>query len=93
MMQHPWYPFMFGALTVLSLAAGLFFLRYWRSSGDRFFAFFAIAFWALGANWALMVGRDPKDEYLPYFYLLRLFAFLLIVVGIVDKNRRSAEPD
>ncbi len=88
-----WYTFLFGALTVLSFTAGLFFLRYWRSSGDRFFAFFAIAFWALGSNWALMVGRDPADEYLPYFYLLRLVAFLLIVAAIVDKNRRSNRPD
>jgi hypothetical protein len=93
MAVHPWYPFLFGSLTVLSFTAGLFFLRYWRSSSDRFFAFFAVAFWALGANWLLMVGRDPKDEYLPYFYLLRLVAFLLIVVAIVDKNRRSSEPD
>jgi hypothetical protein len=88
-----WYAFLFGALTVLSFTIGLFFLRYWRSSGDRFFAFFAIAFWALGANWLLKVGRDPADEYLPYFYLLRLVAFLLIAAAIVDKNRRSSEPD
>lgn len=88
-----WYAFLFGTLTMMSFTVGLFFLRYWRSSGDRFFAFFAIAFWALGSNWALMVGRDPADEYLPYFYLLRLVAFLLIVAAIVDKNRRSNRPD
>lgn len=92
-MNGPWHEFLFGALTMLSFTVGLFFLRYWRSSSDRFFAFFAIAFWALGANWALMVGRDPEDEYLPYFYLLRLFAFLVIVAAIVDKNRRSSQPD
>ena len=87
---QPWYPFLFGALTVLSLTACLFFVRYWKSSGDRFFLFFAVAFAALGANWALLVGRDPSDEYTPYFYLLRLFAFLLILAGIADKNRRAS---
>ena len=92
-MEQAFYTFVFGVLTTLCLVCGLFFLRYWRSSGDRFFAFFAIAFWALGANWALLVGRDPSDEYAPYYYLLRLFAFLLILVGIVDKNRRSAQSD
>jgi hypothetical protein len=85
--------FMFGGLTALAFTAGLFFLRFWRLSGDRFFAFFAIAFWALGTNWALLVGRLPEDEYLPYFYLLRLVAFLLILVAIVDKNRRSRQSD
>lgn len=91
--MESWYAFLFGALTVLCFTAGLFFLRYWRASGDRFFAFFVVAFWALGTNWLLMVGRHPTDEYLPYFYLLRLLAFLLILVAIVDKNRRSGESD
>ena len=87
------YAATFGILTALSFVCGLFFLRYWRSSGDRFFAFFAVAFWALGANWALLVGRHPSDEYLPYFYLLRLLAFLLILAAIVDKNRRSSQSE
>lgn len=83
----------YGALTALAFVCGLFFVRYWKSSGDRFFAFFAVAFWALGANWALLIGRDPADEYTPYFYLLRLFAFLLILSGIVDKNRRTSRSE
>jgi hypothetical protein len=87
------YTFTFGLLTTLSFVCGLFFLRYWRSSHDRFFAFFGVAFWALGANWALLVGRDPSDEYTPYFYLLRLFAFLLILTAIVDKNRRTSRSE
>ena len=87
------YTFIFGVLTGLAFACGLFFLRYWRSTSDRFFLFFAIAFWALGANWALLAGRDPTYEYVPYFYLLRLFAFLLILVAIIDKNRRGRGSD
>lgn len=85
-----WHPFLFGALATLAWTASLFFIRYWRLSGDRFFSFFAIAFGALGANWALLVGRNPRDEYAPYIYLLRLVAFLLILAAIVDKNRRSS---
>jgi hypothetical protein len=87
------YTFVFGVLSALCFVCGLFFIRYWRASGDRFFSFFAIAFWALGANWALLVGRDPSDEYTPYFYLLRLFAFLVILSAIVDKNRRSSRSE
>lgn len=84
------HPFLFGLLVALALIACLFFLRYWNSARDRFFLFFAVAFGCLAANWALMVGRDPRDEYAVYFYLLRLFAFLLILAAIVDKNRRSS---
>lgn len=84
-----WYAFMFGLLTALSFTACLFFVRYWRTARDRFFLFFAVAFFALGLNWALLVGRSPRGEYAPYFYLLRLLAFVLILAAIVDKNRRS----
>jgi hypothetical protein len=87
------HTYVFGVLTTLALVCGLFFLRYWRLSNDRFFAFFAVAFWSLGANWALLVGRDPSDEYTPYFYLLRLLAFVLILLAIVDKNRRTSRSD
>jgi hypothetical protein len=89
MTHEPWYGFMFGLLTALSATASLFFVRYWRTARDRFFLFFAVAFLALGLNWALLVGRDSRGEYAPYFYLLRLFAFLLILAAVVDKNRRS----
>jgi hypothetical protein len=87
------YTSLFGALVILALVAALFFLRFWKATGDRFFSFFAIAFIALGANWALLIGRDPADEYTAYVYLLRLLAFLLIVWAIVDKNRRSSHSD
>lgn len=85
-----WHPFLLGTLATLSAVASLFFLRYWKAAQDRFFLFFAVAFAALGVNWALLVGRNPRDEYTPYFYLLRLLAFVLILAAIVDKNRRSA---
>jgi hypothetical protein len=87
--MEAWYPFLYGVLATLAATSSLFFARYWKLSGDRFFGFFSIAFVALGTNWALLVGRDARDEFTPYVYLLRLFAFLLILAGIVDKNRRS----
>lgn len=36
-----------GAACALCCVAGLFFLRFWRRSRDRFFAFFAAAFWLM----------------------------------------------
>ena len=93
MMWEQVYTALLGVLTTLALVCGLFFLRYWRSTHDRFFAFFAIAFWSLGANWALLIGRDARDEYSPYFYLMRLFAYLLILTAIVDKNRRTSRSE
>jgi hypothetical protein len=70
-----------------ALVAGLFFFRFWRDSGDRLFAFFGTAFCLLSLSWALLGLINPGDEARPYIYAIRLLAFLLIIVGTIDKNR------
>ena len=69
--------------------AGLFFFRYWRDSADRLFAFFGSAFWLLALSWALLAVFSPTDEKRPYIYAIRLIAFVLIIVGTIDKNRSA----
>lgn len=78
--------FLYGALTTLAFVAGFFFLRYWRITRDRFFLFVVITFWALAANWATLAGG--VDEHSGYFYMPRLGAFLVLLAGIADKNRK-----
>jgi hypothetical protein len=80
--------FLSGALTCVSFVAGLFFLKYWTLSRDRFFVFFTAAFWIMAANWAAIATIPPTEETRHYFYIVRLVAFLLILAAIVDKNRR-----
>jgi hypothetical protein len=76
-----------GAIAMASLTAALFFLKFWRDTGDRFFALFSLAF-ALDAATRLALGlSDVSAEYEPFFYLARLLTFVLILVAIVDKNR------
>lgn len=79
--------FLQGVTAAGSLAVGLFFLRSWRETGDRFFVLFAFAFWFLALNPIALLWADPASEHRHFFYLIRLFAFLLIIVAIVDKNR------
>ncbi len=73
-----------------SLVASLFFLKYWKVSGDRLFAFFGVAFALLAVNWLVLSSVDPAFEARHLIYLIRLAAFVIILVGIADKNRRSA---
>ena len=82
--------FLQGVAATAAWASGLFFVRFWRQSHDRLFAFFAAAFWLLALSWTLLAIVDPTEETRPYIYALRLLAFLLIISGIVDKNRGSA---
>ena len=75
-----------GAITMGYLVVGVFFLRFWRRTSDRLFAIFALAFWLLAANQALVYLIGIPQEYLSWAYLLRAAAFTLIAVAIVAKN-------
>jgi hypothetical protein len=78
---------MLGATAMASAMAGLFFLRFWMRTHDRLFVIFAIAFWLMSLNW-LCVALVRRDEAtVAPLYILRLLAFLLILIGIIDKNR------
>ena len=78
-----------GGIGVASFVAGLFFLRYWRTTGDRFFLFFALSFWLEGAHRVALYHWVGPDEGSPLYYLPRLLAYGLIIAAIVDKNRKS----
>ncbi|HVM19299.1 MAG TPA: DUF5985 family protein [Egibacteraceae bacterium] len=81
-------PMLHGAIAMGSFVAGLFFLRFYRVSRDALFAFFGAAFWLLAVNNAALAMTDPQAETrVLAFYGLRLLAFLLIIVGIIQKNR------
>ena len=82
-------PFLQTVSATAAAAAGLFFFRFWRESRDRLFAFFGAAFWVLALSWSLLALIDPSDERRPYVYAIRLVAFLLMIIGMVDKNRSS----
>lgn len=82
--------FAWAALATLSVVAGLFFLRFWRVTRDRLFLAFALAFAVFAAHWTCLALGVPSDEDKHYVYALRFLAFLLIVAGVIDKNRRSS---
>jgi hypothetical protein len=90
MMESPMENYIAGLITMGYLVAGLFFLRFWRRTHDGLFMVFAIAFWLLTANSALVVlGGIPREEH-SWIYLLRLAAFVLIIIAIVRKNMRGS---
>lgn len=79
--------FISGALAAGYAIAGLFFLKFWKQTGDRLFGFFAAAFTLLLIQRvALALARDMIDDP-SWYYVVRLLAFVLIVVAVIDKNR------
>ena len=88
---HPYIDLMLGAIVMGDLIAGLFFLRYWTVTGDRFFLFFAASFAAGAVSRVILDENVPPFGIEPLGYLIRLASYLMIVLAIVDKNRVGAE--
>lgn len=80
-----------GALAMGFLVVGLFFLRFWDRTRDKLFLAFAAAFALLAATNALPVMLDIPQEERGGLYLIRLAAFLLIIVAVLAKNLRRGE--
>jgi len=75
-----------GAATMACFLAGVFFLRFWRRTREGLFLAFTVAFWLLAANAALpILLKRPAEEH-GEIYLLRLAAFLTIIVAVLAKN-------
>lgn len=75
-----------GAIAITCFIASLFFVRFWRTTHDRFFLFFAISFAIEGCGRIMLGLSTYTNEQEPLFYLIRLFAFLIILWAIIDKN-------
>lgn len=77
-----------GILFAFYLTISVFFLRFWVTARERLFAMFALAFGVLALQRIALSLTSATMEDQTVFYLLRLAAFVIIIVAIVDKNRR-----
>lgn len=78
-----------GAVAMASLVTSLFFLKFWRRTGDWFFVFFSAAFAIDAAARFVLPALRGSDESEPIFYLPRLLTFVLILIAIFKKNARG----
>jgi uncharacterized membrane protein HdeD (DUF308 family) len=76
-----------GAIAMACFTTSLFFVRFWKTTRDRFFLFFALSFGIDGIGRIVIALSHYSDEQEPLFYLIRLFSFVLIIWAIADKNR------
>jgi len=78
-------------------ASSLFFLKFWLASRDRFFLLFAMACWLISLEKIIALFVPGTYESLSseathscsWIYLIRLGAFVLIFLAILDKNRSA----
>jgi membrane-associated PAP2 superfamily phosphatase len=84
------YDFLSGAVALGFATCALFFLRFWRRTREELFLAFALAFFLLGLGQTVLALANIPTEERGSIYLLRLAAFLLILVAIYRKNRQTA---
>lgn len=80
-------PFLLGAISIANLVAALLFMRYWRSSRDRFFLYLVASFLLEAINRAATAIEPAIEGEAPAHYVVRLVAYLLILLAIWEKNR------
>lgn len=81
--------FLLGVIAMASVTAGVFFLKFWRDTRDLLFLAFAVTFLVEGFNRTSVLFLADPGEGTPRIYLVRLFAFLLLLAAILKKNYGS----
>ena len=77
-----------GAVAMATFVVALFFLRFWKKTGDRFFIYFSLSF-ALDGIMRVMTNLGVGGDGSAQIYLMRLVSYGLIVIAILGKNRRA----
>lgn len=80
--------FLLGVIVTGSVTAGAFFLKFWLQTRDTLFLAFAVAFLIEAGNRLTFLWLDNPHQGSPAIYGVRLLSYLLILVAIVNKNRR-----
>lgn len=81
--------FVAGAISVGFVAVSLFFLKFWRRTGDDLFLAFSAAFVLLALGQTITALAEVPSENLSGVYLIRLAAFMLIICAVLTKNLRG----
>lgn len=87
----PHQEFFSGFLGAAFLVCALFFLRFWRSTKDGLFAAFAFAFGLLSLQQFLTTFLGLPEEDRSWVYLLRLAAFVIVIIAIMRKNLQKRD--
>lgn len=82
----PYPEFFSGLITAGFAVAALFFFRFWLRAKDGLFLGFALCFGLLAISQSLTTLLGLPQEERSAIYLIRLAAFLILIVAILRKN-------
>jgi len=91
MLEHV-LDFLRGATMMADLGISLCFFKYWRETKDRLFIFFS-AFLILALSQKEVFLFSDRGDFGPCAYYMRLAAFILILLGSLEKNLPPGKSD
>jgi len=80
--------FLLGVIVTGSATAAAFFFKFWLQTRDLLFLAFAAAFLIEAGNRLTFLWLENPHQGSPVIYAVRLMSYLLILIAIVNKNRR-----
>ena len=83
--------FLSGMITAGFLVGALFFLRFWKRTGDGLFAAFGASFVLLAISQSLSVSFDYLHDDKTIVFVFRLLAFGLLLAAIARKNLQKTK--
>ena len=82
--------FLSGIAMLGAWVGGVYFFKFWLKTRDRLFLLFGASFWLMALERVVLIFiTNPIQEEYSYVYLIRLVAFLIIIVAVIDKNRKT----
>jgi hypothetical protein len=79
--------FISGAVMMGCFVIAAIFWKSWRRTADRLLGWFALSFLLLGVERLMIEATHVQELSTPWVYVMRLVAFGVIAVAIVEKNR------
>jgi hypothetical protein len=83
--------FISGALALGYFVIALYLYSFWKQQRIGLLAFFGVAFVLLSIERVVLLLISGHTEAVPFAYIIRLVAFVLIIAGIIVQNRRSSK--
>jgi hypothetical protein len=77
--------FFYGMSTMGFLLAGVFFLRFWKKSGDALFIAFSAAFLLFSMD-QIFLYADENSPFPERSFIFRLAGFALLIFAVLRKN-------
>lgn len=87
------YELLSGAIMMACFSAGIFFFKFWRKTHDKLFMLFGAAFFILSFERMLLGYLGNQLEPSPKIYLIRLSAFIVILIAIYMKNKEKSRSE